>query len=157
MTILTKIPETINVVSKDLKKNTPALVKKHTEGYTIVLNARYSHDRLQEALKHELKHIEEQHFHLPTADHAEKQVRSIPIKNEPTFYLMYEALAIGAYLKEQEELRRTRRAPQAKREVDAWIEELKKKEQKLTKQTRTEHTPGWVIDARRKLGLALPH
>lgn len=151
MTILTKIPETINVVSKDLKKNTPALVKKHTEGYTIVLNARYSHDRLQEALKHELKHIEEQHFHLPTADHAEKQVRSIPIKNEPTFYLMYEALAIGAYLKEQEELRR-KQERYAKREVDKWIENLKSK-YKQTERRQKEPAPYWVIETRRKLGL----
>lgn len=164
-TTTTRTPGTNNDIHvrlvKEIETGAPALVKKNPdESYTILLNNQYSFERLQQEYLHELRHIEENHFDLMSADQAEKQVRGIEqkIQLKPFFYFMYEALAIGKYLKEsfrlRKELEEQQRiaAARAKVEVDAWLRDLQRKEQK-PRRRRTERTPDWVKEVRRKVGL----
>lgn len=68
----------INTVILDrIEGDVPALTSRNPDGsYTIVLNNQYSKERLEQEYIHELKHIQEDHFSLQTADEAEKLVRT---------------------------------------------------------------------------------
>lgn len=56
--IVARISVNFNVVTRNLKKDSPALVKKGIDTCTIILNSRYNFERQQQALKYDLKHIE---------------------------------------------------------------------------------------------------
>lgn len=76
----TKIPiERINtILVNKLPDDVPAMVSRNPDDtYTIALNAMYSQERLLAEYLHELRHIEENHFSLKSADVAEKSVRDM--------------------------------------------------------------------------------
>lgn len=76
----------ISTYIADLKDDeSVAFTRKNKDGtYTIVLNGRYSHERLQEAYEHELKHIKNGDLEKVTPiQEAELRVRGLKPEKEP--------------------------------------------------------------------------
>lgn len=71
----------INTFVADMKdEETVAFTRRNSDGtYTIILNARYSRERLEQAYRHELKHIESNDLDEPVSiEEAELKIRGIP-------------------------------------------------------------------------------
>lgn len=137
-------------IVKRIKGDAPALTSRNHDGsYTILLNNQFSFERLQEEYLHELKHIEQQHFELVSADEAEKLVRSDEERLLSEWEDFIDASLEQLYL----DYLKLKREVEAIKEVNNWIEGLKKKEHKRRKRKKNEF-PDWMVEStRKKLGI----
>lgn len=156
-TITTRNSQTINVVIEDhLVADVPALTTKNEDGsYTIALNGKYAFEKLQREYLHELRHIEERHHDLETADLAEKKVRRLPEPKTITFIQIGIDLRIlydhyRTFMREEQ-----KREVQAKYEVDQWIRSLESKARRAKKEHLDTDDLGeaWASEMREKYGM----
>lgn len=182
-TILTKCRKIgINTIVLDsLPDDVPAIVSRNPDDtFTIVLNGKYSFDRLRQEYLHELLHIEENHHGLHTADQAEKAVRAVnpnyglvpvqskalakvPAKEQPKAnkpgYLFFEAISwldyyleLKAYLEQNEKYEEYLKAQKARKEVEKMIRKAERIERLKRKLEIDEYDPfeGYDFEAARK-------
>lgn len=107
MNLINHPQKTISVTySNDLHPKTAALTKYNPDdSYTILLNALLSQERLEKALLHELRHIEDDHFSFDSVSKAEVAVRSHKSvknkSNDSATIFFFQALSLSDYLKKR--------------------------------------------------------